>query len=141
MGLCKVGTHWLSINFDTTLQALKLLGRVRRGLLLCEPLKHAQYSGSWTIANTLFCYSVEKVQILQRQIFSIKILYFCYFRVEVFWYVRVTNLNFFVRGFLPCVTKIPFNLMEKYPSFLKGIAKSTYCIGILVPFYVILVTN
>ena len=66
------------------------------GLLSCEPLKHAQYSGSWTIADALFCYSVEKYQILQRQIFSIKILYFCYFRVGVFWYVRVTNLKFFV---------------------------------------------
>ena len=112
MGLCNVGTHWLSIYFDTSLgpQALKLLGRVRLGLLLCEPLKHAQYSGSWTIANTLFCYSVEKVQILQRQIFSIKILYFCYFRVEVFWY-DVNN-----------VTEDYELLKNQYRPMKKGVA-------------------
>ena len=54
----------------------------RGGLLLCEPLKRTQYSGSYPIGDTLFCYSVKKVQILQRQIFSIKILYFCYFLQE-----------------------------------------------------------
>ena len=105
------------------MQALKLLGWVRRGLLLCEPLKHAQYSGSWTIANTLFCYSVEKVQILQRQIFSIKILYFCYFRVEVFWYVRVTNLNFFVTWGVTLCYENTLQSHGKIPFLFEGYCK------------------
>ena len=66
------------------------------GPFLCEPLKHAQYSESCTIRSTLFCYSVEKVQILQKQIFSIEILQNLLLSTGVFWYARVTNLKKYV---------------------------------------------